>query len=168
MKVCLNCLGLEKWPRLEGMASAADTTEFPLVQGERTSPGMTSDGAVVACPGMAQPTARLSPPLPSFWMRFNVIFLAGDQIDRCRLLGGVDIPNLGIGPAGHRGDQAGVGRTGIGAQPQRAVVVARNPEHIAAGKRRGDESTDSRAIIVRPIDRPTKLGSRALPLGLFG
>src|SRR6266404_1240673 len=38
----------------------------PPVHGDKTSPGMTSDGAVVGCPGFAQPTARLSPPAPSF------------------------------------------------------------------------------------------------------
>ena len=101
-----------------------------------------------------------------FLERFNVIFLAGDQIDRCRLLGAVNIPNLGIGPAGHRGNQGGIGWTGIGAQPQCAVVVAGNPEHIAAGKWRGDESTNSRAIIVRPIDRPHETGQQGAAAGI--
>src|SRR5437762_628239 len=45
---------------------AALATAGPPVQGDKTSPGITSDGAVVGCPGFAHPTARLSPPLPSF------------------------------------------------------------------------------------------------------
>ena len=40
------------------------TADVPLVGGVSTSPGTISEGAVVACPGMAQPTARLSPPPP--------------------------------------------------------------------------------------------------------
>ena len=35
-------------------------------EGESTEPGITSLGAEVDSPGLAQPTARLSPPPPSF------------------------------------------------------------------------------------------------------
>ena len=38
----------------------------PPLKGESTEPGITSLGAEVDWPGLAHPTARLSPPLPSF------------------------------------------------------------------------------------------------------
>jgi len=47
-----------------------DAGGTPLVErnygGESTDPGITSAGAAVLCPGFAHPTARLSPPAPSF------------------------------------------------------------------------------------------------------
>ena len=39
---------------------------LPPLNGESTEPGITSLGAEVDSPGLAHPTARLSPPPPSF------------------------------------------------------------------------------------------------------
>ncbi len=49
-----------------GFGTIAISDKLPPIQGESTEPGMTSEGMTVLCPGFAQPTARLSPPAPSF------------------------------------------------------------------------------------------------------
>src|ERR1035438_250397 len=44
-----------------GLAALKAATNGPPTQGESTALGMTSEGAIVTCPGLAQPTARSSP-----------------------------------------------------------------------------------------------------------
>ena len=49
----------------ESVVNVGAAAGLPL-KGESTEPGITSLGAEVDSPGLAQPTARLSPPPPSF------------------------------------------------------------------------------------------------------
>src|SRR6266567_8714061 len=66
-EVCFGALDGRAPPSLTALGTVWDTVATdtgPPVQGESTSPGMTSDGAAVGWPGLAQPTARFSPPGP--------------------------------------------------------------------------------------------------------
>ena len=77
----------------------------------------------------------------------DVITLPGDQADRRRLLARVGGPSAVIGPDVHVGDLRRVVGAGIRRQPQLAVVVAGDPEHVRAGGGRINVALHALAVV---------------------
>ncbi len=86
---------------------------------------------------------------------FDVVLLAGGEGDLARYLvrsfGGV-VPVSAAGVGEHLGDLDLVGRGGIGAQPELAGVVRRDPEHVVPGRCGRDVAADPLTVVVHRID----------------
>ena len=85
--------------------------------------------------------------------RLDVIALAGLKRDRSGLLVGFFGPFAGRSPCVNRRDLDLVSRLIVCAQVKSAIIVARNPENVAAGGRRYEQRAHSLAITVRNIRR---------------
>ncbi len=83
----------------------------------------------------------------------DVIFLAGLQRNRYRLLLPVLVPFLEGRPARHLGNERLVCRIGIRAQVQRTQVIRGYPEGVLPGLRRADEAPDPNSEIISLVGR---------------
>ena len=86
-----------------------------------------------------------------FHQGFDVILLPRHQRNRGAFLRGVFVPFATVRPVGVESDADAATRLVVGREPQFDVVVARDPEGVAASRGRGEKTAHALTIVLGNI-----------------
>ena len=115
----------------------------------RTWNHLARRGGRLARPG--PPHRKVVSTVPFLLQRLHIIALICVQMDGGGLLARKLIPLTRVRPVWDRGDFHLVNKVIVGRKPQLALVIARNPECVAAGHRCRDIPAQTRAVVISPV-----------------